>query len=123
MRQLFSEEKEMITDDTKKKAVYEFLLRTAHKRLAQAIPGSEETAFAHLSLAAVVNLLFLLRGEWGSLGDYVTTQKALRALVGDDLLWSEPQKSTTAPCVPSTLEDDFKAAPVRCAALNVSRSM
>jgi hypothetical protein len=87
----------MIIDDTKKQAVYEYLLRTVHKRLAQTIPNSDETAFAHLSLAAVLNLLFLIRGEWGSLGDFVMTQKALRALVGDDLLWAEPQKSTPIP--------------------------
>lgn len=86
----------MISDDAKKKAVYEYLLRAAQKRLAQSIPGSDETSFAHLSLAAIVNLLFLLRGEWGSLGDFITTQKALRALVGDDMFWTEPRKSTPA---------------------------
>ena len=88
----------MITDDTAKQAVYQYIVKTAHKRLEQTIPGSSEGAFAHLSLAAVLNLLFLLRGEWGSIGDYVTTQRALRTLVGDDLLWAEPQKLTPA-CV------------------------
>lgn len=75
--------------------VYQHILKAANKRLEQAISGSPEGAFAHLSLAAVLNLLFLLRGEWGSIGDYVTTQRALRALVGDDLLWAEPQNPTT----------------------------
>lgn len=74
--------------------VYQSILKTASKRLEQAIPGSEG-AFAHLSLAALLNLLFLIRGEWGSIGDYVTTQRAIRALVGDELLWAEPQKPTT----------------------------
>ena len=46
-----------------------------------------------LSLACALNLLFLLKGEWGSIGDYVTTFKALRATVGDDLIWAEPPKS------------------------------
>lgn len=87
----------MITDDAIKQTVYQHILKTAHKRLEQAIPGSSEGVFAHLSLAAVLNLLFLLRGEWGSIGDYVTTQRALRTLIGDDLLWAEPQKSTPAP--------------------------
>ena len=86
----------MITDDAMKQAVYQYILKTAHRRLALAIPGSEEGAFADLSLAAVLNLLFLLRGEWGSIGDYVTTQRALRTLIGDDLLWAQPQKSTPA---------------------------
>ena len=52
--------------------VYKSILKTASKRLEQAVPGSSEGTFGHLSLAAVLNLLFLLRGEWGSIGDYVT---------------------------------------------------
>jgi hypothetical protein len=87
---------EMINDDSIKQTVYQHILKTAHKRLEQAIPGSSEGLFAHLSLAAVLNLLFLLRGEWGSIGDYVTTQRALRALVGEDLLWAEPKTPTPA---------------------------
>jgi hypothetical protein len=82
-------------EDTRQN-VYQHISKAANRRLEQAIPGSPEGAFAHLSLAAVLNLLFLLRGDWGSIGDYVTTQKALRALIGDDLLWAEPQKSTRA---------------------------
>ena len=75
--------------------VYKCILKTASKRLEQAIPGSEG-AFSQLSLAAVLNLLFLLRGDWGSIGDFVTTQRAIRAVVGDELFW-EPQKSSPAP--------------------------
>jgi hypothetical protein len=74
--------------------VYQSILKAASKRLEQAIPGSSEDTFAHLSLAAILNLLFLLRGEWGSIGDYVTTQRAIRVVVGDELLWAEPQKAT-----------------------------
>jgi hypothetical protein len=87
----------MITDDAMKQAVYQYILKTVHRRLEQTISGSSEGSFAHLSIAAALNLLFLLRGEWGSIGDYVTTQKALRALIGDDLLWAEPQKPSPAP--------------------------
>jgi hypothetical protein len=84
------------SDETNaRRNVYQQILKAANKRLEQAIPASEG-AFAQLSLAAVLNLLFLLRGEWGSIGDYVTTQRAIRALVGDDLLWAEPQKATPA---------------------------
>jgi hypothetical protein len=86
----------MIADDAMKQAVYQYFLKAVCRRLEQAIPGSSEGAFAHLSLAGIVNLLFLLRGEWGSIGDYVTTQKALRELVGDELLWAEPKKPTPA---------------------------
>lgn len=83
------------SEDTRQ-IVYKSILKTASKRLEQAIPGSEG-AFSDLSLAELLNLLFLIRGEWGSIGDYVTTQKAVRALVGDELLWTEPEKSTSAP--------------------------
>lgn len=82
----------MITDDAMKQAVYQHILKTAQRRLEQTVPGSDG-AFAALSLSAVVNLLFLLRGEWGSIGDFATTQRALRAVIGDELLWSEPKTS------------------------------
>lgn len=78
------------TETSARQTVYQSILKTAHKRLEQAIPGSDG-AFARLSLAALLNLLFLIKGEWGSIGDYVTTQKAVRALVGDELLWAEPE--------------------------------
>jgi hypothetical protein len=74
--------------------VYQHILNAANKRLEQAIPNSSDGAFSDLSLAGVLNLLFLLRGEFGSIGDYVTTQRAIRAVVGDELLWAEPQKAT-----------------------------
>jgi hypothetical protein len=86
----------MISDDVLRQKVYQQILNSAHKRLEQAVPGSKEGVFSDLSLAAVLNLLFLIRGEWPTLGDYVTTQRALRAVVGDDLLWAEPQKATPA---------------------------
>lgn len=86
----------MIANDAIKQAVYQYFLKAAHKRLEQAIPGSSQDAFADLSLVAALNLLFLLRGEWGSLGDYINTQRALRALLGDDLLWAEPKQPTAA---------------------------
>ena len=87
----------MITEDSIRLNVYQHILKVANRRLEQAIPGSSASAFARLSLASVVNLLFLIRGEWGSIGDFVTTQKALRALVGDDLLWAEPHKPPPPP--------------------------
>jgi hypothetical protein len=86
----------MIIENAVRQNIYEQILKTANKRLEQAIPGSEGT-YAHLSLGKVLNLLFFLRGEWGSIGDFMTTHQALRALVGDDLLWLEPQKSSPAP--------------------------
>ena len=94
MRQIRIANKNHSNGTDARQNVYQAILKTASKRLEQAIPGSSEGTFGNLSLAAVLNLLFLLRGEWGSIGDYVTTQRAIRAVVGDELLWAEPQKAT-----------------------------
>jgi hypothetical protein len=76
--------------------VYQHILKATNRRLEQAIPGSEGT-FTRLSLLSLLNILFLLQGQWGSIGDYGTTQRAVRALVGDELLWADPQKPSLAP--------------------------
>ena len=86
----------MTIESAVKLNIYEQILKTANRRLEQAIPGSEG-AYTHLSLGRAMNLLFFLRGEWGSIGDFMTTHQALRAVVGDDLLWADPQKSPPAP--------------------------
>jgi hypothetical protein len=86
----------MIIENVVRQNVYEQILKTANKRLEQAIPGSEGS-YAHLSLGRELNLLFFLKGEWGTIGDFWTTHQTLRAVVGDDLLWAEPQKSSPAP--------------------------
>jgi hypothetical protein len=86
----------MIIENAVRQNVYEQILKTANKRLEQAIPGSEGS-YTQLSLGRVLNLLFLLKGEWGTIGDFWTTHQTLRALVGDDLLWAEPQKPSPAP--------------------------
>jgi len=97
MRQI-KESAKMNPSENARQNVYQSLLKTASKRLEQAIPGSDG-AFAQLSLAALLNLLFLLRGEWGSIGDFVTTQRAIRAVVGDELLWAEPKDSTPSAAI------------------------
>lgn len=85
----------MIIENGVKQNIYEQILKTANRRLEQAIPGSEG-AYTNLSLGRAMNLLFFLRGEWGSIGDFMTTHQALRAVVGNDLLWADPQKSPPA---------------------------
>ena len=51
------------------------ILRTIRTRIDAVIKLPDDT---QLSLACALNLLFLLRGEWGSIGDYMMTLKALR---------------------------------------------
>ena len=86
----------MIIENAVRQNIYEQILKITTRRLEQAIPGSEG-AYSHLSLGRAMNLLFFLRGEWGSIGDFMTTYQALRAVVGDELLWAEPQKSSSVP--------------------------
>jgi hypothetical protein len=86
----------MIRNESKREAAYRFILKTLNRRLEQTIPDIEEGDFEHLSLAGVLNMLFLLRGDWGSVGDFVGTLKALRAILGDDLVWSEPALKTSS---------------------------
>ena len=56
----------MITDEAVRQAVYQHILKFTVCRLERAMPGSEG-ALGHLSLNALLNLLFLVRGEWGSI--------------------------------------------------------
>ena len=76
------------------------LLRTIRARIDAVITLPDDT---QLSLACALNLLFLLKGERGSIGDYVTTFRALRAAVGDDLIWAEPSKPPAA-AVPEVIQ-------------------
>ncbi len=91
-----------ITDGITRQNVYEQVLKAARLRLQQIIPSSDG-AFTHLSLFAVLNLLFLMRGEWSSIGEYIPTLRALRTVVGDDLLFAEPAKEP-AESVPAPLD-------------------
>jgi len=87
------------TTDGIRMLVYRQIMKALNKRLEQTLPGASEGMFSQLSLCAGLNLLFLIKGEWGSLGDYITTQRALRLLLGEDLLWSSPQEQQ--PSVPA----------------------
>jgi hypothetical protein len=86
----------MSTDNTKQ-VVYQRVMNALSKRVQDSIPELAESDLAQLSMAGILNLLFLLRGEWGSLGDFVSTQKALRALVGETMFWGSPQDQPHVP--------------------------
>lgn len=71
--------------------VHAYFLKSVGKRITDTIPELPNEVLESLPLAVLLNLLFLLRGEWGSLGDYMSTQKGLRAVVGEQLFWNNPQ--------------------------------
>lgn len=73
------------------KAILAELSKTIVSRILEATPNIPKTVLEEMSLAGQLNILFLLRGSYGSVGDYVTTQRALRHLVGEDLYWRWPE--------------------------------
>ena len=72
--------------------IHTHLLGIIRARIGAVMKLPDDT---QLSLACALNLLFLLRGESGSIGDYLTTLKAIRETVGDDLIWADPLKFPT----------------------------
>jgi len=69
---IYFSERKMIIENAVRQNIYEQILKTANKRLEQAIPGSDGS-YANLSLGRLLNLLFFLKGEWGTIGDFWTT--------------------------------------------------
>ncbi len=67
---------------------YEFILKMLRKRLPPALSGQVE--LNNLSMSELLNLIFILYGTWGSVGDFSTTFKALTKIVGEEQLWKEP---------------------------------
>ena len=60
-------------------------------RILETTSNIPKIVLEEMSLAAQLNVLFLIRGSYGSVGDYTTTQRALRHLVGDDAYWCWPE--------------------------------
>lgn len=81
-------------NDSSKEKIHAYFLKTIRERLDATLcqAGLALPDELPLSLACALNLLLLLRGEYGSIGDFGTTLRALRAIVGDDLIWSEPSR-------------------------------
>ena len=87
----------MITEDVTRQIVYQHIVKAVSNRVENVIPELPKESLQTLSLAGLLNLLFLLRGEWSTLGDYTTTQRVLRTLLGDKLLWNTPQEQPEVP--------------------------
>ena len=76
-------------------AIHGELVKTVISRIVDVTTNFPRVILEELSLAALVNVLFLLRGEFGSVGDYGSTQRALRHLVSDTLYWEYPKPIRT----------------------------
>jgi hypothetical protein len=61
-------------------------------RVSQVLRIDEEHVPPH-STGELLNILFLMNGQWGCVGDYNVTVRVLHSLVGE-LLWAKPEPKT-----------------------------
>jgi len=83
------------SNQTKRQQAYGRLRRLTSDRVARAL-GLADEDLANLSLAQLINLLFLMHGEGGSTGNFSVSFAAAVELVGVDLIWSEPETERAA---------------------------
>jgi hypothetical protein len=70
------------------------ILKILRRRLADAL-RVDESDIPPQGVGDLTNALFLLHGQFGCLGDYNVTVRALHALLGD-LLWAKPEAKLDA---------------------------
>jgi hypothetical protein len=69
--------------------IHRQIIATLRMRVAQALRADEDK-LPCMSAGELLNILFLLVGQWGSVGDYGASVKTLFLLLGD-LLWAKPE--------------------------------
>lgn len=74
---------------------YQFILKTLRNRLPSTL--SDKAELNNLSMSELLNLIFVLYGTWGAVGDFSTTFKALRKIVGEEQLWKGPAALQSVP--------------------------
>lgn len=80
----------MIPSHSKRQEAYAQLWKLTSDRLVRALSLADED-LANLSLAQLINLLFLIHGDGGSTGNFTVSFAAALELVGADLVWHEPE--------------------------------
>jgi hypothetical protein len=65
------------------------MLRTRVAQVLRVEDGKVPTQ----SVGDLLNILFLMNGQFGCVGDYNVTLRALHTLLGD-LLWAKPETAT-----------------------------
>jgi hypothetical protein len=83
-------------------AVHQHILSTLRARVAQAL-RTDEDKVASLSPGELLNILFLMNGHWGSIGDYTVTLRTLHTLIGG-LLWAKPESVLEASQVSTVVQ-------------------
>jgi len=74
--------------------IYQQILKILRMRVAGAL-RVDESELPTQTVGDLTNILFLLHGQFGCLGDYNVTLRALHALLGD-LLWANPEAKPDA---------------------------
>jgi hypothetical protein len=82
--------KTMTANETKKQQAYDRLRKLSSNRVARVL-GLVDEDLANLSLAQLINLLFLMHDDAGSTGNFNVSFVAALELVGVDLIWYEPE--------------------------------
>ena len=85
----------MISNDIKRQKAYEQLRKFTSDRVARPLSVANEDLEC-LSLAALINILFLVFGDGGSTGNFSVSFSAAIELVGMDLMWLEPEEKKIA---------------------------
>jgi hypothetical protein len=76
-------------DGNQTRHTHQQILRILRRRLADAL-RVDESEIPSEGVGDLTNALFLLHGQFGCLGDYNVTIRALYALLGN-LLWAKPE--------------------------------
>jgi hypothetical protein len=78
--------------------IHQQILRLLRIRVALALRVEDDNFPTH-SVGDLLNILFLVHGQYGCIGEYNVTARALHALVGD-LLWAKPESTREVENVP-----------------------
>jgi hypothetical protein len=85
----------MISNESKKQKIYGTLRGQVSARLIRTV-GVSEGDITNLSLGELINTLFLLHGDGGSTGNFSVSFGAALKMVGEKLMWYEPETKVTA---------------------------
>ena len=76
--------------ESRKQKLYDTLRSQVSARLQRALDAAEED-LENLSLGELINTLFLMYGDRGSLGNSNVSFNAALKIVGEKLIWYEPE--------------------------------
>jgi hypothetical protein len=84
-----------VANESQKQKIYDALRSQVSARLIRALDAADDDV-QNLSLAEIINSLFLLYGDRGSLGNSNVSFNAAYKLVGERLMWLEPDSKPAA---------------------------